>query len=103
MRVDMFLKHKEAAVSRPIDKLMAVQQLEMKELLPSTDTESLLLGCLTAEPTHIDEVRRKCEMPMSVVSSTPAMMELKGLVKQVGGMNYILAHEAREEYRIKVE
>jgi len=31
------------------------------------------------------------------------MMELKGAVKQVRGMNYILAREAREEYRIRVE
>jgi hypothetical protein len=31
------------------------------------------------------------------------MMELKGLVKQVGNMNYVLAREARGEYRIKVE
>ena len=32
-----------------------------------------------------------------------SMMELKGLVKQVGAMNYALAKEAREEYRVKVE
>jgi hypothetical protein len=31
------------------------------------------------------------------------MMELKGMVKQVGGMNYIVAREAREEYRVRVE
>jgi hypothetical protein len=31
------------------------------------------------------------------------MMELKGMVKQVGAMNYALAREVREEYRIKVE
>jgi len=82
---------------------MAAQQLEMKEILPATDTESLLLNCLSPEPTHIDEVGRKCGLPISLVSSTLAMMELKGAVKQVGGMNYILAREAREEYRIRVE
>jgi hypothetical protein len=31
------------------------------------------------------------------------MMELKGMVKQVGGMNYIVARETREDYRVKVE
>ncbi|MBA7615550.1 hypothetical protein ES703_22831 [subsurface metagenome] len=82
---------------------MAAQQLEMKEILPATDTESVLLSCLSPEPTHIDEVGRKCGLPISLVSSTLAMMELKGAVKQVGGMNYILAREAREEYRIRVE
>ena len=82
---------------------MVVQQLEMNELLPTTDTESLLLKCLATEPTHVDEVGRKCGLPISLVSSTLTMMELKGAVKQVGGMNYILAREAREEYRIRVE
>jgi hypothetical protein len=27
------------------------------------------------------------------------MMELKGMVKQVGGMNYVLAREMKEEYQ----
>ncbi len=82
---------------------MAAQQLEMKEILPATDAESVILSCLSPEPTHIDEVGRKCGLPISLVSSTLAMMELKGAIKQVGGMNYILAREAREEYRIRVE
>jgi len=84
--------------------LMAVaRQMELKELIPASDTESQLLKRLSAEPTHIDEVCRSSGLPMSTVSSTLAMMELKGLVKQVGTMNYVLAREAREEYRIKID
>ena len=79
------------------------QQIEMKEIIPASDTESLLLKQLSAEPTHIDEVCRSSGLPMSMVSSTLAMMELKGLVKQVATMSYVLAREAREEYRVKVE
>ncbi|MBA7561056.1 hypothetical protein ES708_02690 [subsurface metagenome] len=78
-------------------------QIEMKEVIPTSDTESLLLKQLSAEPTHIDEVCRQSELPVSTVSSTLAMMELKGLVKQVGTMNYALARETREEYRVRVE
>jgi len=79
------------------------QQLELKEVVPPSDTEALLLKQLGAEPTHIDEICRSSSLPASTVSSTLAMMELKGLVKQVGGMNYSLAREMREEYRVKVE
>ena len=79
------------------------QQIEMKEIIPASDTESLLLKQLSAEPIHIDEVCRSSGLPMSMVSSTLAMMELKGLVKQVATMSYVLAREAREEYRVKVE
>ena len=79
------------------------QQIEMKELMPATDTESLLLKHLAAEPVHIDEICRSTALPVSTVSSTLAMMELKGLVRQVGTMNYVLAREVREGYRVKVD
>ena len=75
----------------------------MKGVIPPSDTEALLLKYLGAEPTHIDEVCRSSGLSISTVSSTLAMMELKGLVKQVGAMNYSLAREMREEYRVKVE
>jgi len=79
------------------------QQLEMKELLPVTGTESVLLKCLTREPIHIDELGQKCAMPISEVNSTLTMMELKGIVKQVGSMNYVLARESGEEYKVRAE
>jgi DNA processing protein len=81
----------------------AVYQMEFKEIIPASDTESLLMKQLSAEPTHIDEVCRQSGLPAATVSGTLAMMELKGLVKQVGTMNYVLAREARQEYRVKVE
>ncbi len=79
------------------------RQIEMKELLPETDTEAVLIKQLGAEPVHVDEVCRSSGLPVSTVSSTLAMMELKGMVKQVGAMHYSLARETREEYRVKVE
>ncbi len=78
-------------------------QLEMKELLPSTETESLLFKQLSAQPTHIDEVCRLSGLPTQTVSSTLAMMELRGMVKQVGTMNYVLCREAREKYEVEIE
>ncbi len=79
------------------------EQLEMREIVPSSDTESLLLKKLGAEPIHIDELCRLSELPASTVSSTLAMMELKGMVKQVGAMNYTLCREAREKYIVEID
>jgi len=79
------------------------RQMEMRELIPDTETERLLLNELGAEPTHIDEVCRKSGLPVAEVSGTLAMMELKGMVKQVGTMNYVIARELRQEYRVRVE
>ena len=71
---------------------MVSQQLEMKEITaPVTDTEAQLLTCLSREATHIDDVCRHSGLPVATVTSTLAMLELKGLAKQVGGMNYVLA------------
>ena len=79
------------------------EQIEMKEIIPSSDTEAQLLKKLGAEPLHIDEVCRSSGMPMNVVSSTLAMMELKGMVRQVGIMNYVICREAREKYTVEVD
>ncbi|HEY7802043.1 MAG TPA: hypothetical protein VIE40_05160 [Dehalococcoidia bacterium] len=41
----------------------------------------------------MDEVRRESGLPIATVTSTLAMLELKGLVKQVGRMNYVRTRE----------
>jgi DNA processing protein len=68
---------------------MASHQIEMAELVPADETESVLLRHLGAEPVHVDEVRRECGLPIATVTSALAMLELKGLVRQVGRMNYV--------------
>jgi len=67
------------------------QQIEMKEFLPADNTESLILKYLNTEPVHIDEVSRSTGLTSSIVSSTLSILELKGYVKQLGNMNYVLA------------
>jgi DNA processing protein len=74
---------------------MATTQLEAKELLPADATEKRLLSCLSTEPIHIDEVRRASGLPIDTVSSVLAMLELKGMARQVGTMNYVRAPGVR--------
>ncbi|MFH0942287.1 MAG: DNA-protecting protein DprA, partial [Chloroflexota bacterium] len=90
-------------VLEELNLTQAVLQVALKEALPATDTESRLLKNLNAEPTHIDEVCRSSGLPIAQVSATLSMMELKGMVKQVAAMSYVLAREFREEYRARVE
>jgi DNA processing protein len=79
------------------------QQLEFKEIIPESETESVLLKRLSTEPAHIDNICAGSGLPVATVSSTLAMMELKGLVRSVGNMSYVLARETREIYGVKVE
>ena len=74
-------------------------QIEMREMLhPADGNESVVLDHLSHEPVHIDEIRRRSGLPIAVVSSTLSMMELKGMVRQVGGMNYTRIREALAGY-----
>jgi len=76
---------------------MVPQQLEFAGLtdsLPQNQTESLLLKCLSGGPFHIDEVCRHTGLPISTVSSTLTIMELKGMVRHLGNMNYGVAQRA---------
>ena len=68
---------------------MVEQHQPMRMALPENDTESALLKLLSAEPLHIDDLGRDCGLPIATISSTLALMELKGMVRQVGGMNYV--------------
>ena len=69
----------------------AVEQRAVQLALPEDETERTLLSHLSADPAHIDDISRATALPLPVVSATLALMELKGLVRQVGGMNYVTA------------
>ena len=75
------------------------KQIEMKALFPKDEKESEVLSFVTYDPIHIDEIIRSSGLDISMVSSTLAMMELTGLVRQVGGMNYIRLKESSAEYQ----
>ena len=72
-----------------LDLMRVPQQLELRQVLPADDTETALLALLTSEPCHVDEITRNASLPVSTVSGALAMLELKGMIRQVGGMQYV--------------
>jgi DNA processing protein len=60
-----------------------------RTVLPADSTEAQILALLSHEPTHVDEIQARCGLPIERVSATLVLMELKGLVQQTGGMNYV--------------
>ena len=73
----------------------------MRKILPCNETEEKLLSVLTHEPLHMDDMRNRTGLPIERVSATLVMMELKGLVRQVGGMNYVAVREEQADYKVK--
>lgn len=68
-----------------------VEQQATREALPSDPTEAAVLLLLTDEPTHVDDLTRTAGLPSSVVTSTLTILELKGMARQLGQMQYVRA------------
>lgn len=69
---------------------LVIEQTAVQLALPETAEEAALIAHLSGQPVHVDELCRATGLPTSLVSSTLTMMELKGMIRQVGGMNYTL-------------
>lgn len=80
---------------------MIAEQAEARAAVPDNETEATLLHYLSAEPIHVDELGQQTGLPIAQVSSTLALMELKGLVRQSGGMNYVLARDSSAKYSVE--
>jgi len=97
--------------ARPLLKMKEIIEVLKLEQIPEKQTtrrinpinpsEKRLLDFLSHEPVHVDELSNLAGLPISEVSATLTMMELKGLVSQVGGMNYVAAREAKGVYFTK--
>ena len=74
------------------------EHIKADKILPDSPEEAILLDHLSRQPTHIDELTRQAGLPTSLVSSTLTMMELKGMVQQVGAMNYVVVRESDPDY-----
>lgn len=73
---------------------MAHMQVEAKTkteaVAPANDTEAALLDLMSHDPIHIDDLVRLSGLPVATVSSTLTILELKGLARTVGSMQYSL-------------
>jgi len=65
-------------------------QTVTERIVPANKTEAELLQYLSADPLHIDDLVRLCGLSVAIVSSTLTILELKGLARTVGHMQYCL-------------
>jgi DNA processing protein len=89
---------------RPLDLMQALNLTRAGEFkaarraIPADAFEAQLLAILGVQPVHVDEIRNLTGLPIEKVSATLTLMELKGMVRQVGGMNYVSVREQQEDY-----
>ena len=74
------------------------EQKAARKALPADAVEAQLLTVLSEQPVHVDELRNQTGLPIEKVSATLTLMELKGMVRQVGGMHYVSVREEQGDY-----
>lgn len=75
-------------------------QDDVAEQLPEDEIEQKVFQAISKQPIHVDELQARCSLPVSTVNAALAMLELKGRVKQVGGMNFVRIREAKATYKV---
>lgn len=71
-----------------IEKIKEAEKV--KKVIPDSPEEEKILKILSSEPLHIDKIIKLSKMETGTASSTIAVMEMKGMLKNMGGQNYIL-------------
>jgi len=64
---------------------------QVRQIAPDSPVEAALAALLETEPLHIDDLVERSGLPITTVSSTLALMELKGIVQRQEGMTYARA------------
>jgi DNA processing protein len=62
---------------------------ENQIISPDTAEEEIVLKILGREPMHIDKIIEESKLKPSIINSCLTLMEMKGKVKNIGGMHYI--------------
>jgi DNA processing protein len=83
-----------------LELTLVTEHRAARVILPADAIEAQLFSILSREPLHVDEIRARTDIPIEKVTATLALMELKGMVRQVGGMNYVAVREEPGEYNL---
>lgn len=76
----------------------APQHHQPRLALPEGDVESQLYQALRNEPLHVDDLCERTGLTADKVAAALVMMELKGMVRGMGGMQYSAIAEERGTY-----
>jgi DNA processing protein len=61
-----------------------------KKIIPESPQEEKILQFLNQEPIHIDQLVAKTKLPAATINASLTLMELKGKIKNLGNMNYVI-------------
>lgn len=65
-----------------------IERKSIEKILPEGEDEEKILTILESEPLHLDEIARISSLDTGIVSARLTIMEMKGLIKNLGGGSY---------------
>lgn len=68
-----------------------IRKKSARKLLPANEIEAALLEVVSRQPLHIDQICAQAALNVQDVSAALTMMELKGYVRNIGNMRYVLS------------
>ncbi len=74
-----------------LDLTQVAEYIDNKKIIPESVEEELILSQLNHEPMHIDELIKLTKLNTSVINSALTIMEMKGMVKNLGGTQYVVS------------
>ena len=72
-----------------LEKGIVDENVDNINLAQLTSDEKLIIEKLSREPVHIDKLSKEATLDIAAVNSALVMLELKGLVKNLGGNQFV--------------
>lgn len=66
------------------------QKIEARQISPATLEEEIIIKTISREPIAIDKIAQITKLNIIIVNSTLALMEMKGMVRNMGGMQFVI-------------
>ena len=82
-----------SSVQDILEELRLEKRVEIekaRKVIPDSPEEEMILKNLGSEAVHIDKLIKLTKLKTASMLSTLAMMEMKGMIKDIGGQNYII-------------
>ncbi|MFC1615483.1 DNA-processing protein DprA, partial [Patescibacteria group bacterium] len=73
-----------------LDFKKVIAHSENKKIIPESEEEKIILSALNDDPLHIDAISRNVKINVSKLSGALMLMEMKGMVKNLGGNMYVI-------------
>ncbi len=76
-------------IMETLDLVNINSYINNKIIIPESKEEEVVISILSNDPIHVDELIRLSNLSVSQINSTLIIMEMKGMVKNLGNQNYI--------------